>query len=144
MADQDTLRNEPQSYRRETPHLTQAPINDVEPEYATLDHYTTLSQQRGRRHMGTASSDPEYLPQTEFQRQQAADPDARQTPIRDAKAPQRSGTLHYDRYLQTPKARKSIFASQQARRQQRTRTALVILLVAVIVVLALVWFLFLR
>lgn len=101
-------------------------------------------RQRARKHMGTATSDPEYLPQTEFQRQCAADPDARQTPIRDARAPQRSKTLRYDRYLQTPRPGRSIFTSPQARRQRHARIIVLIALIAIALVIALVWFLVLR
>lgn len=146
MPDQDrTPDNRRAEYRRQVPHVSQAPINDVEPEYGSVNHYTTLDQQRsGRRHMGTASSDPEYLPQTEFQKRKAQDPDARVTPIRDATAPRRSGTVNYDRYLQTPKPRRSIFTSQQARKHQAHVRLLVAALIVVLVALALIWFFVLR
>ena len=54
-----------------TPHVTQAPINDVDPVYAMPQRYATLEQQGsvgtrpGRKHMGTATSDPQHLPLTE-------------------------------------------------------------------------------
>lgn len=146
MADQNRTSGASRAeYRRQVPHISQAPIDDVEPEYGTIDHYTTLEQQRnGRRHMGTATSDPEYLPQTEFQKRQAADPNARATPIRDATAPRRSGTVNYDRYLQTPKQRKSIFTSRQARQHQMHVRMLAALLVILIIALALVWFFVLK
>ena len=32
-------------YRRQTPHITQSPIDDVEPSYVTRERYVTLEQQ---------------------------------------------------------------------------------------------------
>lgn len=114
------------TYRRQTPHISQEPIDDVEPQYVTRERYQTLEQARGnRRHMGTATSDPDYL-----------------TPVNNgargrAKAPVATGqqkTLHYERYLQTPKGGKSIFVSRQERARKRNRRILIGLVALIVVV----------
>ena len=38
-----------QPYRRQVRHITQEPIDDVEPDYVTLDRYETLEDRRARR-----------------------------------------------------------------------------------------------
>ena len=58
------------SFQRQSPHVTQTPIDDVEPQYVTRERYVTLEQAQGqgrRRHMGVATSNPSYLPKTEMQ-----------------------------------------------------------------------------
>lgn len=138
------------AYRRQRPHLTQAPIDNVEPDYSTIERYTTLEQQRSgkRQHMGTATSDPEYLPQTDFQMRR----DQRQNGGEGQMAPQRprqehagspKQSLHYERYLQTPKPGKSIFTSRQDRQRRRTHRVLAVLILLAVIV-ALVWFFVLR
>lgn len=124
-----------QPYRHTTTHITQEPIDDVEPEYVTRERYVTLEKMRKpkRVHMGVAESDPEYLsPPTGGGRRrgrQADDPTARKT-------------LHYDRYLELPKQGKSIFTRRE-RARKRTRR-LVALLAILIVIAIVVWVLFLR
>ncbi len=120
------------AYRRTTPHVTVEPIQDDPTRYVTRERYTTLEDAPRRRHMGTATSDPEYLPRTEPGARRATAPEG---------APHAS--LHYDRYLQTPKPGRSIFTSRHDRARRRTRLLLIALLVAVIVALV-AWFLFLR
>lgn len=97
----------------------------------------------GRRHMGTATSNPNYLPQTAYQRQRDQDPHARATPIRDAAAPRRSGTVDSGRYLQTPKRGRAIFTSPYTRQHRRMKRVLAAL-VSLAILLAIVWFAFLR
>ena len=120
------------SYRRTTPHITQPPIQDDSTRYVTRERYTTLDQTPRRRHMGTATSDPVYMPPLEPDRHRP----------HGAGAPERS-SLHYDRYLQTPKPGRSIFMSAQDRSRRRLKHLLLVLLVVVLVLLV-VWFLFLR
>lgn len=151
-------------YHRRVPHVTQSPINDVEPEYATINRYATLDQQRtayaeqraerGRRHMGTATSDADYLPLTDFQKQQdraaaiaargqGKEPNSSSPALASDETGAAPRSLHASRYLQTPKSGRSIFVSRQARQQKRLK-ALLLLFVVLALVLALVWFFILR
>lgn len=107
---------------------------------------------RPRKHMGVASSDPEYLPQTEATgyvppssptlRIRANERGSARTnqPLKGNAQP---GQLHYDRYLQQPKKGRSIFTSQQDRQRRRVQILLAVLIVAAIA-LALFWFFVLR
>lgn len=107
---------------------------------------------RPRKHMGVASSDPEYLSQTgptghvppssPTLRIRATERNAAHgsQPIKGGGQP---GQLHYDRYLQQPKKGRSIFTSQQDRQRRRVQALLVVLIVAA-VALALFWFFVLR
>ena len=107
---------------------------------------------RPRKHMGVASSDPEYLPQTgptghvppssptlRIRANERAAARGAQ-PIRGNGQP---GQLHYDRYLQQPKKGRAIFTSQQDRQRRRVQVLLAVLIVAAIA-LALFWFFVLR
>ncbi|WP_346674417.1 hypothetical protein [Enorma phocaeensis] len=146
-------------YRRSTPHITQEPITDDALKYRQRVHPGTYpdpaqsqrdpyarqaadahqpaqdpralnteqapeaTQPRpGRRHMGVATADPQYLPPTG-----PAHP--RRTPQPGEERPR----LHYERYLQGPSGRKSIFTSRQERERRRLH-----LLVALLVILAIV------
>lgn len=112
-----------------------------------------------RRHMGTATSDPQYLPLTDDERRREAaiakeqqmraaitgqDPaiegDRPAHPVSREGRPQ---LTHSARYLQTPKPGRSIFISRHDRRRQQIRLLITILIVAVIV-FALVWFFVLK
>lgn len=128
-------------FERRSPHISQEPIDDTAADYATIDRYTTLEQQRsGRKHMGTATSDPSYLPRTPQEgRRRSVEPPA---PGSTGSLRRRS-SLHYARYLLTPQSGKAIFTSRQDRRRRRTHLALAIL-VLLSIALALVWFFFLR
>ena len=106
---------------------------------------------RPRKHMGVASSDPEYLPQT--------GPTGHvppSSPTLRIRANERGGQggrpvagdgqpgqLNYSRYLTKPKRGRSIFTSQQDRQRQRVQILLAVLIVAAIA-LALFWFFVLR
>lgn len=132
-------------FERRAPHITQEPIDDTAADYVTIDRYSTLEQRRGgRKHMGTASSDPEYLPQV---RGRGSDRAVRagETDITGSTGSpsRRPGPLHYDRYLQLPDSGKSIFTSRHNRHRRRTHVALGVL-AALSIVLALVWYLLLR
>ena len=86
-----------------------------------------------RKHMGIATSDPEYLPQVQPSAQRTASPQM---------APKHT-ISNSSRYLSTPKAGRSIFISRYERRRATIKRC--ILLVVLIVIIALVvWFIFLR
>lgn len=145
-ARRDAARPEtPRPYRRTTPHITQEPIEDGHSACTTRDHTyapNTASAAPHRRHMGVASSDPQYLPPTEPNA-------ARPTPSRPqvtAPAHRRSeqrAPLHYDRYLQTPKPGKSIFTGRHDRSRRRMKRFLAVLIVLAII-LAFAWFFVIR
>ncbi|MDY2777231.1 MAG: hypothetical protein SOU51_02480 [Collinsella sp.] len=86
----------------------------------------------GRRlHMGTATSDPSYLPLTpqEQARERAlAREQARQERMSTAPgAEAHRGLKHSNRYLQTPKAGHTIFTSRRERRARRMKLAIALL-----------------
>lgn len=101
-------------YRRVRPHISQEPIDDLENDYVTYDRFQrTRTPGRndgptGHKHMGTAVSTGEYVPETPP-----------------------TGEPNYARYLQTPKPGKSIFI---ARRNRRRRSMLIVVAAALIVV----------
>lgn len=129
-------------YQRTRPHITQEPIADDPTRYVTRERYATLEQTRPRRHMGVATSDPQYLPVTEPGR--GAQPGANgDVPGPAHPASGKRAPLHYDRYLQTPKPGKTIFSSRHERARRRTR-AFIIAVLLVAIVIALVWFFVLR
>ena len=105
---------------------TQRPHHNASPAYTP-----------GRRHMGTATSDPQYLPPIEQTR------DGVRGPAHIPAPPDQRAPLHYDRYIEKPKQGKTIFTSRYERSRRRTRAVLLVLLVIVVVALAL-WFIFLR
>ncbi len=140
-----------QSFQRQTPHVTQAPIDNVEPHYITRERYVTLEESQGqgrRRHMGVATSNPSYLPKTEMQMRLDAERSAAESrqPAHRIQQPsdpnQPRALTNSSRYLQTPKPGRSIFTTQRDRERRRHR--LVLALIVAVVVLLLVWFLFLR
>ena len=108
---------------------------------------------RARKHMGVATSDPEYLPPVPGGDKgpgyiPPSSPTLRtraneRTPQAAKKGSGKPGGLRYDRYLSTPKRGKSIFTSQQARRRTHAQHILAVLIILA-VALALVWFLLLR
>lgn len=125
-------------YRRTVPHVTQSPIVDESLRSTGRENETlpptaqaSIPSQPGRKHMGVATADPQYLPQNgpaHPRRSNPADPNYRQQ-------------LHYERYLQTPGSKKSIFVARQERARRHTLIAVII----VVVLFALVmWLLFFR
>lgn len=116
-----------------------------EPSPSTRD---ASEQPHGRRHMGTATSDPSYLPLTpQEQARERALARERQQQER-AQHPQATGgrykgLQHSERYLQTPKPGHTIFTSKYERRRRRTKTITVVAVIALILAAA-AWFLFLR
>lgn len=131
--DSATPEAHPSSYRRTRPHVTQEPIDDVEPEYVTRERYVTLDQQKsGHRHMGVATSDPQYL-----------DPVGR-NPRQSRPAPNATSQrgTNYARYLQTPKPGKSIFIARRnkARRRIRIVLAAAAIIIIITVIVRLVFF----
>ena len=128
------------SYQRQTPHISQEPIDDIPTEYVMPNRYTTVDQagaQRGRRNMGVASNDPDYLPRTPGLVRD--DADAAPGKVKQPKT-NASGFNNYDRYLQTPKSGKSIFTSRQRRRQKHLHQAAAVAVVAVAIVLIILLF----
>ncbi|MBY4797832.1 hypothetical protein K6V98_05635 [Collinsella sp. AGMB00827] len=117
-------------------HITQEPIEDAAIPYATVERYRSLDAKRPhRRHMGTASSDAEYI---EHQ------------PHRNSRSyghtdehHHRVSTIHSGRYLQTPSSGKTIFTARHDRWRRRT-TLLISILIVASILLALLWFFFLR
>lgn len=77
-----------------------------------------------RVHMGTASSDPNYLPPTKNKNNP-----------RIHQPRNRMTTLKYDRYLEAPRSKRSIFTAQQDRTRHRLHLILVFALIVVIVAL---------
>lgn len=114
-----------------------------------------------RKHMGTATSDPEYLPPVngggghipphsstlrirQNERAEAV-PTGAHGPHRgrDLGPRRKHGEIKTGRYLSTPHGGKRIFTTQRDRQQRRMRYVLVVLILAAIA-LALVWFFLLR
>lgn len=117
-------------YQRPRQHVTQEPIQDDQ---------VHVDVPSGRKHMGVATSDPQYLPRT--RPTHPAHPRQQRTEWPDGQ-PQHA-PLHYERYLQTPKPGKAIFTARQAR--ARRHVAHIVLLVALLVIVAVVvWFFILR
>lgn len=125
-------------YRRTVPHITQDPIDDAD---APL-HQEPRSGQRaarqanpsagrpGRKHMGVATSDPQYLQPANRAQGTPTGPAHPRHKMPGDGEPQ---VLHSSRYLSTPSSRKSIFTARQDRARKRTR---VLLIVAVLMIIA--------
>lgn len=127
------------------------------------DMFRSEAQRAGRRHMGVATSDPQYLPLTpqeqareralarEQQRSQVAgqQPDHRGAGPRPAHPMQavQPGThrslQHSERYLSTPKPGKTIFKSRYEKQRRHTKAILLATLILAIAI-GLIWFFFLR
>ena len=138
----DAPRQVRQEYHRTTHHITQAPIDDVEPPYVTRERYQTLEEvQSSRKHMGVATSDPTYLADAPLSRLKPG-ADQPRAPERVAeRGPRAKQTLtHSSRYLQTPKPGRSIFISREVRRKQRTRKAIWVLVALIVIVLIVCFF----
>lgn len=126
-------------YHRANPHVTQAPIDDIEPSYVTRERYQTLEEvQAGRKRMGVATSDPTYLAEAPLSKLPKDGNQPKPADRGAERGPRAKQTLtHSARYLQTPKPGRSIFMSRQMRRKQQTRRmifALGILLIMVLIV----------
>lgn len=135
-----------QPIRFHRPHISQEPINEPEPKYATRNRYQTLEEaQTGRKHMGVASGDPVYLKDAPLSKNSAINDDPTKTPItRQQRGPRPKQTLtHSARYLETPKQGKSIFVSTSKRRKQH-RLTILLLIIAVIAVALVIRFIFFK
>lgn len=132
-------------YHRPNPHITQAPIDDAEPSYVTRERYQTLEEiQAGRKHMGVATSDPNYLADAPLSKQPSEPLDPQPTETHRPRGPRGKQTLtHSARYLQTPKPGRSIFMSRQMRRKQQTKR-IIIALAALLVIVIIVCFFILK
>lgn len=93
----------------------------------------------GRKHMGVATSDPQYLQPTGLQNGSPQGPAHPRHKMPGDGEPQ---VLHSDRYLSAPSGRKTIFTARQDRARKRARILLVLALIVVIAVL--VWIIFFR
>lgn len=93
----------------------------------------------GRKHMGVATSDPQYLQPTGLQNGSAQGPAHPRHKMPGDGEPQ---VLHSDRYLSAPSGRKTIFTARQDRARKRVRILLVLALIVVIAVL--MWIIFFR
>lgn len=91
----------------------------------------------GRKHMGVATSDPQYLQPTGLQNGAPQGPAHPRHKMPGDGEPQ---VLHSDRYLSAPSGRKTIFTARQDRARRRTRAALVVALIVVVAILA--WLIF--
>lgn len=136
-------------YRRTVPHITQDPITDDGGSYAdqrgAVPPRTAAArradprQTPGRKHMGVATSDPQYLQPVESR---GDAPNRPAHPRHKTPGDGKPQALRSDRYLTTPSGRKSIFTARQDRARRRMR---IILALALVIVIALViWLLFLR
>lgn len=115
-----------------------------------------------RRHMGVATSDPEYLPpvkgaalsthgaRLERGASDRASHDRSSHPAPHGDRPARmahqvnpGGQPNYGRYISSPKKGRSIFTSRQVRQRRRVKMALAMLIGAA-AALALFWFFALR
>ena len=122
----------PQPTRFHRPHISQEPINDLEPEYVTRNRYQTLEDaQTGRKHMGVASGDPVYPKDAPLSKNSAINAEPTNAPAaREHRGPRPKQTLtHSARYLETPKQGKAIFISSSRRRKQH-RLQLTLLIIA--------------
>ena len=127
-----------QPSRFHRPHISQEPINDLEPEYVTRNRYRTLEDaQTGRKHMGVASGDPVYLKDAPLSKNSAINDDPTKKPVtRHQRGPRPKQTLtHSARYLETPKQGKTIFVSSSKRRKQHRLTILLMIIAAIAVAL---------
>lgn len=126
-------------YRRESRHIPQEPITDPGAEYASHGFprpaRATGPSRPTRRHMGVATNDPTYLPDTPLSGE-----GVRRGPAHPVPEPGERRSLHYDRYLERPKPGKSIFTRREQAQRKRTRI-LVLLAVLIVAIVLLVWFL---
>lgn len=93
----------------------------------------------GRKHMGVATSDPQYLQPVGHQ---TGAPQGPAHPRRKMPGDGEPQVLHSDRYLSAPSGRKTIFTARQDRARRRTRAALVVALIVIVAIL--VWLIFFR
>lgn len=106
-----------------------------------IDGRVRRTGNRTRRYMGCATDDPSYLPKANpnGDRSGSSKPFTGQADI----SAQKRALNHYDRYLQTPTSKKTIFASRYGRRNRMLKRILGCLILLAFI-LALVWFFILR
>ena len=132
----------PQPARFHRPHISQEPINDLEPEYVTRNRYQTLENaQTRRKHMGVASGDPVYLTDAPLSKNsETNDKPTNAHAVREHRGSRPKQTLtHSARYLETPKQGKAIFVSSSRRRKQH-RLQLALLIIAVVAIALIIHF----
>lgn len=99
---------------------------------------------RTRKHMGVATSDPEYLPpvQDTVERMPGHGRGGRHAHSgRAANAGRNSNPLHYDRYLSAPQRGRAIFSAQRTRHRRRNAVAVLAILLIAAVCIAAAYFL---
>lgn len=98
-----------------------------------------------RTHMGTASSDSEYLPLTRRTEEGLAklEGSKAQSSVRISKPKLKSSVTQYNNYLQVPKRGRQLFVSEAQRQRQRTQHFIIGFALLLLVLLA-VWFFVLR
>lgn len=115
-----------QPYRRQTPHISQEPINDMDSDYVTVDRMRrdrkpvqTTAPRTGRRHMGVAVGDVDYLHD--------------EMPGQEER--------NYAKYLEMPTGKKSIFTARRERQRHLhlllAGIAIAIIVLVIILVLVL-------
>lgn len=141
-AQQDYQQQVQRSYHHVNPHITQAPIDDVEPSYVTRERYQTLEEaQAGRKHMGVATSDPNYLADAPLSKLTTDHEQPQEGERNTGRGPRGKQTLtHSARYLQTPKPGRSIFMSREMRRKQQTKRLAIALILLIVLVLIVCFF----
>ena len=116
-----------------SPAMTQnSPVVDPDGAASASRQPLVPRSHRPRKHMGTATSDPDYLPPV------TRDASAReQEPtVRPARQP-REQSVNYARYLEVPRSTKAIFTRRE--RAQRRAHLLIGLAIAVIILVVLLW-----
>lgn len=118
-----------------------APMAQPAPAEPYYEPPVSAGQPRGamprRKHMGVATSDPQYLQPAGAAGGRAGGPAHPRHKNPGDGEPQ---TLHGNRYLSTPSSHKTIFTARQDRARKRIRVLLVVLLLVVIAVV--VWLMF--
>lgn len=98
--------------------------------------------------MGTATSDPSYLPLTPQEQARERALERERIQQERAQHPQATGgrykgLQHSGRYLEAPKHGHAIFTSKYERRRKRTKTAATVVVLLALIAVA-VWFFLLR
>lgn len=116
-----------------SPVTTQnSPIADPDSAASAAHQLFAPRSHRPRKHMGTATSDPDYLPPvTHDASAREQEPTVR--PVRQ----HRGQPVNYARYLEVPKSKNVIFTRRE--RAQRRTHLLIALAVAAIILVVLLW-----
>ncbi len=132
--------------RAHAPESAPSSPRPATPEPAGFD--SADRRPRGRLHMGTATSDPTYLPLTPQEQARERALERERIQQERAQHPQAAGgrykgLQHSGRYLETPKHGHAIFTSKYERKRKRHKTAVAVVVLLALIAVA-VWFFFLR